>query len=446
MGPRTGSRGRPAGATAVACLSLACATRVATAATAPAALAPSRYNDMLFDALASMHDDVVAQCAPVPRFIVAGRRRVVVDMHPISFSIPRGHVLDVPPPKGKPLAAVVPGTMETYEFRPQPGHTPAQLAALERDYFVDMQRSMFGLTWKKAGWDCLRHLELLASGCLPLFTDISAAPRGALALYPKKVLALLLQFPGVAKLEGVPGFPGARRDVVVDAGRVDTRLYSRAAAALLDYSRDRLASDAVAAQLLTVMGVPIERPRPWYAQESSARASRRAQGPRGCAHRLPPIYRPTQVLFLAMRKDTVDYMTDTLLHGFKRLLGDDNIIDHHRRSVLYSTPDLLLEKDWAPKRSAQYGFGFTYAHSMLFSPNATDADESALAARVVAGSFDVVVLTLVHRERPPMVNLVCKHYPRHRVAVVHGHDRPPTDAELLQYDACSAFQFVREAY
>jgi hypothetical protein len=85
--------------------------------------------------------------------------------------------------------------------------------ALERGYYADIERSYFGLTWKKAGWDCLRHLELLAAGCVPLFTDIGAAPRGAVAFLPKRVLGQVLRFPGIENLSGVPGFDGGDRNV-----------------------------------------------------------------------------------------------------------------------------------------------------------------------------------------------------------------------------------------
>ena len=86
-----------------------------------------------------------------------------------------------------------------------------------------MERSYFGLTWKKAGWDCLRHLELLAAGYVPLFTDIGNAPRGAVAFLPKRVLSLVLRFPGIDRLRGVLGAvaaSGGPRDVAIDPARI----------------------------------------------------------------------------------------------------------------------------------------------------------------------------------------------------------------------------------
>jgi hypothetical protein len=46
----------------------------------------------------------------------------------------------------------------------------------ERDYYADLQRSRFGITTKRAGWDCLRHYEQAANGCVPCFRDLDRKP------------------------------------------------------------------------------------------------------------------------------------------------------------------------------------------------------------------------------------------------------------------------------
>ena len=374
-----------------------------------------------------------------------------------------------------------------------------------------MQRSFFGLTWKKGGWDCLRHLELLASGCLPLFTDIARAPRGVLALYPKRVFQLLLDFPGIMNLTNVPGIQGTplstdpsfdpkHRVVVIDEDRINLPLYATAVNVLLELKRDRLTTEAVAAHVLSRMAVPIVRPKRWFdagggeGGNSGSSLRRKCRSDRVAALKARPgslassvasssganagaitssstssststnlllhpacrttMPTPTKILFLSMEKVDVDYMTDTLLHGFKALLGDANVIDYHRRSILYDTPTTLLEKDWGPKRTAQYGAGFSYAYSMLFALDSSDGDgkddvdqvEDLLRMDVAAHAFDAIIFGLVHRKEPPPMQEVCSSYPRERVAAVHGHDRPPTDEELEKYDACAKYQFVREAY
>ena len=46
----------------------------------------------------------------------------------------------------------------------------------EIGYYKEYQHSRFGLTYKKAGWDCHRHYEILSSGAVPYFTDLAERP------------------------------------------------------------------------------------------------------------------------------------------------------------------------------------------------------------------------------------------------------------------------------
>ena len=46
----------------------------------------------------------------------------------------------------------------------------------EEDYYADLQASKFGITTKRAGWDCLRHYEIAANGCVPCFRDLDKKP------------------------------------------------------------------------------------------------------------------------------------------------------------------------------------------------------------------------------------------------------------------------------
>jgi hypothetical protein len=92
---------------------------------------------------------------------------------PIGFSIPEEHLATGAEPKTRLLAthvvdpevaALVPGTHTAYAFDD------------EADYFADLRSSRFGITTKKAGWDCMRHYELAASGCVPCIRDLHLKP------------------------------------------------------------------------------------------------------------------------------------------------------------------------------------------------------------------------------------------------------------------------------
>lgn len=448
------------------------------------------YATDLVASLRSMDVDLVASTAPLTRAV---KNRTVL-IYPIGFSIPPSYVRAVVPPKGQALATVIPGLPSTYKYMPRAGNTAAELVALEREYYADMERSLFGLTWKKAGWDCLRHLELLASGSVPLFTDIDRAPRGAVAFLPKRVLSMMLRFPGIRVTGSVPGLPkgsgevglapdpgalpvsaersqGGPHNIAIGSVTIDPVMYSVVAMALLDYTRRHLTTPAMAAHLLKTMGFHpphcqamhdsglldnVRRDHRRMHLDSRARRSQ-SKVTDGHAHVVSParstvcLSKSLRVLYLSLAKDTNDYMADTLAHGLVTLLGQDAVVQHHRRDVLYATPGKLGERALARSRSSLYGFGFSYA-STLFDLRDADviksraaSTEAELRRAIAAHEFDVVIFSLIHRGRPPLMDAVCAAYPPERVAAVHGHDTPPTEKDLEVYTPCAGYFFAREA-
>ena len=58
----------------------------------------------------------------------------------------------------------------------------------DESYYRGYQESVFGLTCKKAGWDCLRHYEILANGCIPYFPDIADLPPDTITFFSKALV------------------------------------------------------------------------------------------------------------------------------------------------------------------------------------------------------------------------------------------------------------------
>ena len=424
------------------------------------------YGNDLVAALQFMDVDLVRSTAPLFRIL----ENSTVPVYPIGFSIPPEYVRAVVPAKAQALVTVIPGHPSTYKFKPRPDSTPTQLAALEREYYADMERSLFGLTWKKGGWECMRHLELLAAGCTPLFTDVEDVPAGAVAFLPKRVLAKVLRFPGVEALAGVPGSPSGdgKLNVTINMPRIDPILYSLTVTALLEYTRRYLTTPAMAGHLLTTMGI---QPPPCSGENEST-TFRRSQLRTFLRRRRPPApghvagYYPSLTTNRACRTAPIcvlylsspdypgaDYMTDTLVHGLVTLLGPDSVTQHPRRDILYTTPALLYETKRAPARAGQYGIGFSYANTLFDMRDAglTPADAVSTAnarvqAAIAAHEFDVVIFGQVHRGPPPIMETACKVYAPSKIAAVHGGDTPPSNAELQTYAACAGYYFAREAW
>ncbi len=93
---------------------------------------------------------------------------------PINFSVPKNKIvnkIDYNP--SNILAPLIPGKSKTYIYK------------TEEDYYQMYQKSIFAITFKKVGWDCMRHYEILMNGCIPLFLDIDKCPENIMTNFPK---------------------------------------------------------------------------------------------------------------------------------------------------------------------------------------------------------------------------------------------------------------------
>jgi len=111
---------------------------------------------------------------------------------PIEFAIPEEKFDTAPRPKVKLTAFIDPRDKQTY------------IHATEASYYGDYAESLFGVTMKKAGWDCLRHYEIMANGCVPWFLELERCPQTTMAFLPKYELDLakrLLDLRGLSFFE-----------------------------------------------------------------------------------------------------------------------------------------------------------------------------------------------------------------------------------------------------
>lgn len=192
-------------------------------------------------------------------------------IYPIPFSIPRELVVDAVPEKTKVLATCIPGKHETYVF------------GNETDYYQDYQNSMFALTNKKAGWDCYRHYEILANGCIPLFPDLKDCPPLTLTSFPRALV--------FCANENIAKHP---------------EQYNEWAKRLLEYTRSTLTTDRVARKILTLCEKPLQGAKVLFLSESTGWG--------------------------------INYLRCLTLHGFKTLLGSD-CHDFPRVNHLYKDYD-----------------------------------------------------------------------------------------------------------
>lgn len=99
---------------------------------------------------------------------------------PISFGIPESKI-NFNKNKIKDFSYITPLDKETYIYDN------------EKDYYNDYSEARFGVTMKKGGWDCLRHYEIMANGCLPYFLEIENCPPKTMTTFPKELCKKISQ-------------------------------------------------------------------------------------------------------------------------------------------------------------------------------------------------------------------------------------------------------------
>ncbi len=100
-------------------------------------------------------------------------RRPPRPLRPISFGIPEHLLLDALPCKSKDF----PSHVVDAEVAARVGAATSYAFADEAAYYADLRATRFGITTKRGGWDCMRHYEVAASGCVMCFRQLGAKPR-----------------------------------------------------------------------------------------------------------------------------------------------------------------------------------------------------------------------------------------------------------------------------
>ncbi len=143
---------------------------------------------------------------------------ILKNVKPINFCIPKELIVDEMPKKEKDYATVIPGDKSTYIYTE------------EKPYYEDYQKSYFGVTCKKGGWDCLRHYEILMNGCIPFFEGLDDCPISTMVRFPKNIVI------------------DARNKI--KEGK-DLYFYEDSVKLLLDWAKHQLTTEAVAKYVIS---------------------------------------------------------------------------------------------------------------------------------------------------------------------------------------------------
>ncbi|MBN1250747.1 MAG: hypothetical protein JXR51_10815 [Bacteroidales bacterium] len=101
------------------------------------------------------------------------------NVYPISFSFPDSKIIKKNTVKEK----LFPEHIVDAEIAEKHDKKTQYVFNNEKDYFEDLQKSKFGITTKRAGWDAMRHYEIAANNAVMCFKNLdkkdeTCAPHG----------------------------------------------------------------------------------------------------------------------------------------------------------------------------------------------------------------------------------------------------------------------------
>jgi hypothetical protein len=294
-------------------------------------------------------------------------------IHPISFSIPTEKIVNEKPKKTKMVSDLIPGVLSTYIYQN------------ENDYYQEYQQSLFAITTKKAGWDCMRHYEIIANQCLPYFPNIEQCPVRTMELFPKDLV-----------LQSNELYHRYHTKQIIDITEEEWREYDELVSKFIDHMTTHLTT--------------------WQMARYIIEKSRHPEAKR--------------ILYLSGNVYP-DYLRCVTLHGMKEVFGTE-CHDYPKIPHLYRSNSINY--------SGLYGKGITYTN-LLDESLHDNALDTTIIHDIMNKKYDLIIYGSYHRGMP-LFDIVQHSYSADQVILLCGEDAHVCNyEEWVQKGHCV---FVRE--
>ncbi len=294
-------------------------------------------------------------------------------LFPISFSIDSTKIINEIPKKTKLLAHIIPGKLETYIYDN------------EKDYYLDYQTSMFAITTKKAGWDCLRHYEILANGCIPYFPELENCPEYTLYFFPKKIILETNKF-----YEYIKNVENVLDNVDI------MNIYNKYNTELLNYTKNILNNSWITKYILNVTN------------NSNAK----------------------KILFLSGTSEygiAPNYLRCLTLIGFKNEFKTE-CHDYPKIPHIYTSCSNATEL---------YGRGISYT-KIINDENRNNNLDTTILKDIENHYYDLIIYGEIHRGMP-YFDIVQKYYDQNNIIFLCGEDIHQCPFNILLEHNCNVF-------
>lgn len=209
-----------------------------------------------------LNENIAKECIYFKREMLSKHKNLV---QPISFSIPEEKIQD-PLEKTFDFAPLIP----RISLPDKSLHEETYIYEDEDSYYDDYRKSFFAYTCKKGrddipteGWDCMRHYEILACGCVPFFTDIEKCPEYILRRFPTSMCSDAKRisgvYPGTKSTYDpkVSTYIGTAKEILggdergyIDFDKFDRTMYNDINEKLTTYTKSALTTVATAKNFL----------------------------------------------------------------------------------------------------------------------------------------------------------------------------------------------------
>lgn len=310
------------------------------------------------------------------------------NIYPLSYSIPLEKIQPLKDilKKKRELSLVIPGKTGTHNYSYD----------TEEEYYKQYEESKYAITQKKGGWETLRHYEILANNCLPLFEDLEKCPDKTLFNFPKDKLIYIKE----------------------NWKKISDREYTNIVEYIHMYMKSNMTCEASAKYLLNSIGVTdFKQPKILMINNN-----------------------------LILDKKWVNYSQYLITIGLRNIL-QEKFIEYPKNEILYKNYD----------SSNDYGKGFTY--SKILDDIDIDRDDIQKRIKNKDFDFIIYGLmgkSEKHigdiRLKTPLWNIVKENYTKDNIIFIYGGDKMHTEKndkyvkhmEHLKYHSEHGICFVRE--
>lgn len=293
-------------------------------------------------------------------------------IYPITFGIPECKVVESMPEKNRLLAPLIPGDLNTYIYDD------------ENEYRLQYSESFFALTKKKEGWDCMRHYEIMACGCIPVFENIENKPKKTLHNFPVELFERFKLLYNAAQIVGIEDeeFLTSYRNLWME---------------MMVWFRNNCTTERIAEYMLSNINVPKSEkilciPGAWYP----------------------------------------DYLAVTVIHGLKMKYGK-NCVEFPHLQYLYDGHEI--------NQQSMYGKGFSYSGTLNKNEHWAPGFENWRVIRELISNhyFDIIVFASSCCGTP-FENIVRRVYSDNEIIYINGADEAADENRLVS----KGVTFVRE--